>query len=277
MVLRYLPFRSDDRIVRAAQNTPPLKQRERGNAVAILQQALIDYGYPMPGSTGSGAPDGIYGRETTDKVAYFQGQNNLGVDGIAGRNSFACLDLMMTSGAKAQRSKKVTLHFRSLTLTNVPFANLLRSAQQTYAQYNIEIAFGSGQSARLSEAEATKFERLDGECNWVITAGEYKDLLDRGTSVPRNHISVFFVNRFSATILGCGGHLKNHPACIVARDANRYDMAHEVGHVLLTSRYVPVHHVSQANLMHETASSYANTPVLDQKQVAKIKSSPLCM
>ncbi len=107
MALRYLPFRSDERIVKAAQNLPPMKQRERGNAVGILQQALIDYGYPMPKSTGSGSPDGIYGRETADKVAYFQGQNNLGIDGIAGRNSFACLDLMMTTGEKAQPSKKV--------------------------------------------------------------------------------------------------------------------------------------------------------------------------
>lgn len=276
MPLHYLPFNSNDRIVKASNNAPWMKQGERGPAVAILQQALVDQGIPMPGSTKAGVMDGIFGRETKDAVSFFQGRNNLGTDGIAGRDTFACLDHLMTTGAKAQRPRRVTLHFRSLSLTSQPFETLLRSAQQVYAQYNIQILFGSGLSYGLSEAEARKFERLDGSCTWEISEGEYAELLQRGRGVPRTHICVFFINRFSeADLLGCGGHLKNHPACIVAARGNRYDLAHEVGHVLLTSSYSPVHHNSTGNLMHATQAHYPNTPVLDQSQLSRMRSSPL--
>lgn len=277
MALQYLPFKSNERIVRASNNSPVLKQGERGTAVSILQQALVDQGIPMPGSTRAGVMDGIYGRETKDCVAFLQGRENLGVDGIAGKNTIACLDHLMTTGGTAKRPKKVTLHFRSLSLTNVPFERLLSGAQQAYAQYNIQVVFGSGLSYNLTAAEASKFERLDGECNWEITEGEYAELLRRGRDIPRTDIGVFFVKRFAGgSLLGCGGHLKNRPACIVAANGNRYDMAHEVGHVLLTSAYSPVHHASRKNLMHEDESHYPLTPVLDQSQLARIRSSPLC-
>jgi hypothetical protein len=277
MPLHYLPFKTNDRIVSAANNSPWMKKGETGTAVAILQQALVDYGIPMPGSTNGGVMDGMFGRETKDAISFLQGANNLSVDGIAGRDTFGCLDHFMTTGGTAQRPKRVTLHFRSLALTNLPFDSLLRNAQKVYAQYNIQIVFGSGKSCGLTTAEATKFKRLDGSCEWEITGGEYAELLRRGSSVPRNHICAFFISKFGEEdLLGCGGHLKNHPACIVAAGGNRYDLAHEVGHVLLTSSYEPVHHPSTGNLMYEY-SNRPHTPVLDQSQLAKIRSSPCCV
>ncbi len=277
MPLQYLPFKSNERIVRASINNPSMKWGERGPAVAVLQQALADRGIPMPGSTRSGVMDGIFGRETRDAISFFQGRNNLTVDGIAGHDTFSALDLLLTSGANPQRQRRVTLHFRSLALTNVSFQSQLLAAQQVYAQYNIQLVFGSGLSMGLSEADAKKFKKLDGSCTWEISSGEYAELLRRGREVPRNHICVFYVSRFSdGGLLGCGGHLKNHPACIVAAHANRYDMAHEVGHVLLTSNYSPVHHASRENLMHATQSNYPKTPVLDHAQLATIRVSPLC-
>lgn len=278
MPLRYLPFRNEPALEQASRNAPVLKQGARGTAVATLQQALIDYGLALPKSIRDGSTDGIFGRETRDKIAFFQGRNNLGVDGAVGRNTMGALDHTMTVGIKAQRTRKVTLHFRSLAETKVPFDTQLRSAQKVFAQYNIEIVMGSGVCVGLSEADAKKFAELNGSCEWEITTGEYKDLLSTGTNVPQNHIAVFLIDRFEASegILGCGGHLKGHPACIVAGNANRYDMAHEVAHVLLTSAHTPVHHPSTKNLMHETQAVYPTTPVLDQKQLAKIRSSPLC-
>lgn len=279
MPLHYLPFKTNERIVRASNNAPTMKQGERGTAVAILQQALVERGIPLPGSTKDGVMDGIFGRETRDAVSFFQGRNNLDTDGIAGRDTFTCLDLLMSTGANARRPKRVTLHFRSLSLTNVPFDTQFRAAQQVYAQYNIQIVFGSGLSTGLSEAEARTFERLDGSCEWEITEGEYAELLRRGRNVPRSHICVFYIRRFSeSNLLGCGGHLKNHPACIVAAAAGRFDLAHEVGHVLLTSDYEPVHHSSTANLMYAYSQShYPQLPVLNQSQLTRIRSSPLCV
>ena len=101
MSLSYPAFANNGRVVRAAANSPWMSRGERGAAVAILQGALIDVGHPMPISTRTGSPDGIYGGETKATVLAFQTSQGLsGKDGIAGRQTFTRLDaLMMASSA----------------------------------------------------------------------------------------------------------------------------------------------------------------------------------
>lgn len=276
MALEYLPFKNSPRIQEAAENRPPMRWGEKNQDVAVLQQALVDYGYALPRSTKRNVLDGIYGREMYDKIRFFQTRNNLSVDGVAGRQTFTCLDYLMTTGTTAQTPKVVTLHFRSLCLTQVPFDKQMRNCQRMYAQYNIEVRFGSGVSMHLSEEEASRFDRLDGSCEWVIEDGEFAELQRMGSDVPRNAIAVFYVNRFSqARLLGCGGHLPNRPACIVAAAGSEWDLAHEVGHVLLTKEYSPVHHASIDNLMYPISRRDPAIPSLDALQLARIRRSNL--
>jgi peptidoglycan hydrolase-like protein with peptidoglycan-binding domain len=87
-------FLQNTRIKEASENKPPLKQGERGEAVVILQLALIDLGNPMPKSTrnGQGMPDGIFGPETFQLVGDFQRANGLAADGVVGHDTLAELD-----------------------------------------------------------------------------------------------------------------------------------------------------------------------------------------
>lgn len=100
MTLKYPPFANNARIGRAAVNSPPMASGEQGAAVAILQGALIDLGYPMPISTKlKSRPDGIYGNETRNVVVQFQtDQSLLKKDGIAGHDTFEKLDKLLGSG-----------------------------------------------------------------------------------------------------------------------------------------------------------------------------------
>jgi hypothetical protein len=68
--------------------------------VRLLQQALIDLGFPMPISTKRyGSPDGIYGRETARTLGLFQRKYHLHVDGVAGLHTLHKLDeLLPTAG-----------------------------------------------------------------------------------------------------------------------------------------------------------------------------------
>ena len=95
-------FRGDQRILLAQQNAPPLRKGLAEHAVRLLQQALIDLGYPMPISTekyktpdGVGTPDGDYGGETRSKVWQFQKDNDLGKDGVAGKNTITKIDELL--------------------------------------------------------------------------------------------------------------------------------------------------------------------------------------
>jgi murein L,D-transpeptidase YcbB/YkuD len=84
---------------KAANNAPPVGYGASNEGVAAMQRGLVDAGYPMPISTGNGTkpPDGIYGQETGRVLKQFQRDNNLAVDGIAGKMTLRCLDQLLQS------------------------------------------------------------------------------------------------------------------------------------------------------------------------------------
>jgi hypothetical protein len=248
-----------------------LRKGASGRAVHLIQFALLDLGYAMPRSTGRNfSPDGIYGDETVDVVKAFQRSKRLTDDGEVGRNTMNALD-----AAFPRPSHRVTVHFRSIALTTVPFEQALRNATTVYGQYGIDFSFGSGQSLLLSPAQTAMFDRIDQDCEWNITTGEYEQLHRLGTPCPNTDIKVFFVNRLRGD-LGCGGHAPNRPAATVAREAWRWDMAHEVGHVLLTRLFRPVHHPHARNLMNEFPANNAVIKVLTDAQVRQMRMHACC-
>jgi hypothetical protein len=247
-----------------------LRQGSRGPDVVALQRALNRQLFPSHNL----AEDGIFGSKTKAAVIAFQRQAGIDIDGLVGPQTRAALGI---PNPGTFYTHKVRLHFRSLTLTDVPFSRILSSAQQVYHKYGIKIEYASGMSLNLSEEEAKKFEQLDGTCNWRINNGEYAELQRMGGGVPNNEIAVFVVKNFSEAIRGCGGHLPNRPACFIAADGTRWTCAHEVGHVLLTSAFSPVHSSDTNNLMLSSTSSITTTdPELSAAQLTQMKASPCC-
>jgi peptidoglycan hydrolase-like protein with peptidoglycan-binding domain len=99
-------FQRNKRFDAAANNSPPFKLGESGEAIEILQQALIDLGFAMRKSTArSVIPDGIYGPETEATVRAFQTDNGLVMDGIVGQKTLAQLDRLFTSREALERAK----------------------------------------------------------------------------------------------------------------------------------------------------------------------------
>lgn len=249
--------------------TTYLVQGSRGADVVALQHKLNSQLSPRPNLT----TDGIFGPKTKKAVMDFQKQAGLKVDGIVGPRTRAALQLAPPTNPYTHR---IGLHFRSLSLTDVPFSSILSHTQAVYAQYAIRIDFMSGLSLGLSPEQQSALSQVDGTCKWEITSGEFRDVLNLGSGIPNSDITVFFVDRFSQAINGCGGHLKNQPACIVAKAGTQWCTAHEICHVLLGSNFEPVHINNDTNLMHEVDLIRSATPVLTQAQVDRIKASTLC-
>ena len=63
----------------------PLRRGSRNSAVKVVQERLAAKGYRC------GFPDGIWGRKTEKAVRQYQRDNNLVVDGIVGKNTWARL------------------------------------------------------------------------------------------------------------------------------------------------------------------------------------------
>ena len=273
MALTSPRFAADPVLQKAATNTAPLAKGARGHAVHLVQMALLELGHKMPRSTGRDySPDGIFGDETQAVVKQFQRDNKLKDDGIIGKLTMGALD------AKFPRhTHRVRLHFRSLALTRVPFARILADIERVFGQYGIRIVMANGESLGLSEEEAKKFDQIDQECNWDLDDGEFNELHGLGTPAPQNDILVYYIQKFKeANLLGCGGHATKRPAVTVAATANRWDTAHEVGHVLLGSGFTPVHAGDVRNLMFATSSTSNNVPGLNEKQLAQMRSNICC-
>jgi hypothetical protein len=102
-LLRSPRFHGNGRLENAAINNPAMRWGERNDGVAALQQALIDLGFPMPGSTqnGTAPPDGAWGPETQRTVVAFQRRNGLGADGVVGRLTMRKLDEAFSGAAGA--------------------------------------------------------------------------------------------------------------------------------------------------------------------------------
>lgn len=266
-------FRTSNKLRQAAMNAPPIRKGARGRAVHLIQMALLDLGYSMPRSTGGvHSPDGIFGDETVSVLAAFQRDRRLSDDGILGRDTLTALDREFRSF-----QHRVRLHFRAIALTNVTFQRIMSDTESVYGQYGIEAFFASGESLLLSPAEQQIFQRIDQNCRWQLTTGEFNQLHGRGTRAPSDDILVYYVDRFqNANLLGCGGHAPNRPACTVARSASQWDTAHEVGHVLLTSSFSPVHVSDRRNLMFPTSRSERSIPMLTDRQVRQMRSSACC-
>jgi hypothetical protein len=242
-----------------------LKRGDSGEAVKRLQQVLVAAGFNI-------FADGDFGAKTETAVKEVQRRNGLDDDGIAGPVTLKVLGL---DGVVA--THRVRLHFRSLSLTETSFDELLRSTELVYAPHGIQIEFQSGMSLGLSAEEAERFQQVDGSCNWNIDSGEFSELQQLGEAVPLTEILVYYVERFGQEgLLGCGGHAIGRPACIVAAQASRWDTAHEIGHVLLTSAFSPVHSTDPTNLMFQFSSTSSATPILTDAQVAQMKASPCC-
>ena len=268
-------FRDERELIAVETYRSALRRGSHGRHVHLVQMALIDLGFAMPISTSSNdfSPDGVYGAETEGVVKAFQRSvSGLQPDGVIGQLTLRELDRR-----HSRFTYRVNLHFRSLSLSDVPFDRIMSSAAQVYGQYGIELRFASGESLGLPTDEQNRFNVVGQNCAWEMDSGEFAELHRHGTIVPNNDVAVFIVNRFQeSNVLGCGGHASNRPACAVTHNCSRWDVAHEVCHVLLTSSFSPVHTGSPRNLMYPTSSNGQEPLTLTEKQLAKIRASPLC-
>lgn len=266
-------FRRNPQLKNAAMNTPLLRKGAKGQGVHVLQFALLDMGWALPKSMGTstgGSPDGKFGPETEEAVKQFQDHHNLKPDGIVGPNTMGAFDHYAPG-----YTHRVTLHFRSIAMNDVGFEPILQKARDCYDQYGIKLIFGSGSSLLLEEAQQQLFRKIDQECNWKLTTGEYNQLHALGPPVPPNHVKIYFVNDMK-DVVGCGGHAPGRPAATVGKRAGAVDLGHELGHVLLGATYRPVHHPHAINVMNATGRNEPWTWIFTHGQVTQIRKHKCC-
>lgn len=261
--------------------------RNQSRDVSVVQTRLNDL---MSAPRVPLAVDGLNGPKTQGAIADFQKSvlkfnspdsrvdpNGRTIAAMNDPNSAKIWRLAPAPRPVVGKKSVIQLHFRSISLTDVSFEEQFRGAVQVYGKHDIELKFSSGRSVSLSPADRRKFKQVNTSC--IAGKDEWSALQKLLHDVPNSDICVFFVERLldpaekpgQQMFLGCGAHRPGSPACAVAANGSKFDMAHEVGHVLGLS-----HDSTAGNLMHPTQAVYPKLPELTPSQIAIVKKSRLC-
>ncbi len=172
---------------------------------------------------------------------------------------------------------------RSIAQPKIGESQQLEVMRRIYHQYSIDVEIVSAMSLGLSGLDEIFLTSVDGDCNWN-TLSEDQQLLEAlgRESVGANEVVVYFATTLrqkdGSTLQGCAGHLPGKPAAMIASTASdKMTMAHEVGHVLLTSSFSPVHEADSKNLMCSAPICTGNPATLNDSQLAQIRKSPMCL
>lgn len=95
-------FRWNSRLQEVEQNSPAMKYGNRGHAVRLIQQSMIDLG--VDSMTASikkfGTVDGDFGRESKSAIKKYQRSKTLTGDGVVGRFTMRALDTDLPNAAE---------------------------------------------------------------------------------------------------------------------------------------------------------------------------------
>ena len=159
---------------------------------------------------------------------------------------------MLTDKHGNECSKRLPVAIYTLSTVSFDYFWALRYAEQLYGKHGIFFDVVDQSCLALSAAEQVSLAVIDGTCRWDQNNSEQDDLHSL-VNPPPGRVCVFIVGGIqqpSGPLAGCAGHAPDKPAAVVSGTlGTNYTLAHEVGHILLTSSFSPVHETSPSNIM----------------------------
>jgi hypothetical protein len=173
------------------------------------------------------------------------------------------------------RRGTVRLHLRVLTDPRLSLDTMVASAHSLYASYGIDlvevsrskIAVDGTSQAHLQQPYIDCCSRKDGPTAQQIELFSLRDNIGPGELV------VYFVRETSPSKNGCAVHPPDQPGAIVARTAEEWTLAHEIGHVLGLN-HLPARDNNRLMTPGSTLSIINPPPDLATDELATIFASP---
>jgi hypothetical protein len=136
-----------------------------------------------------------------------------------------------------RNGEHITMHIKIVdNPTTFTLDQMVGAMRQVCANYGIGVVVRTIEDLNLVLPPATinNFLTIDvvTDCPQGTTSTEQNDLFNNRNNVGNNEIVVYFVRSTNPPYNGCGNHPAGRPSAIVVRNASRWTLAHEVGHVL---------------------------------------------
>ncbi|MBK8182946.1 MAG: hypothetical protein IPK63_08600 [Candidatus Competibacteraceae bacterium] len=150
-------------------------------------------------------------------------------------------------------NKLLPVNIFTLAAVKFDYNKSITFAEKLYGSNGIYFDIRQQLCLALTETQQTKLAVIDGQCKWDQNNAEQDDLFELVKGRVGAGISIFIVGGINTdgktTLAGCAGHSPSKPAAVVSATGTMYTLAHELGHVLLTSTFSPVHETSNSNIM----------------------------
>lgn len=145
-------------------NERVLKSGDRGDAVRVLQQALIDAGHPLPRF----GVDGIFGAETKTAVRDFQTTAGIGIDGVVGPQTMGALDARFIGPAPTPPAPTPPAPTPPAPTPPAPApATITSQTVETTPGVRTRTTIGVGERVDLTQS---------GGATWATSAGQLTDV-----------------------------------------------------------------------------------------------------
>lgn len=177
-------------------------------------------------------------------------------------------------------SKRLPVAIHILGAIKFDYFIALTFAKKLYGKHGILFDELPGSCLALNKIDQVKLAVIDGACKWDQNNNEQDDL-HALVRTSKSHLNVFIVGGIKTSkgsLAGCGGHAPNKPAAVVSGTlGTNFTLAHEIGHVLLTAAYSPVHDNSPSNIMVSGTWRIpaGSSPDFDATQITQIMKNPL--
>ncbi len=177
-------------------------------------------------------------------------------------------------------TKRLSLAIYTLAQVKFEYFKALEFAEKLYGKHGILFDVVAQQCLALKKADQVKLAVIDGTCKWDQNNSEQDDLWEL-VKPPVGRLVVFIVGGIQkpkGPSAGCAGHAPSKPAVVVSGSlGTNFTLAHEVGHVLLTSDFTPVHTFSKRNIMVNGTHKIPKKsfPDFNRKQLKQIMKSKL--
>jgi hypothetical protein len=151
--------------------------------------------------------------------------------------------------------RAVRLHLKVLFSPKDPIETVISAMREVYVTAGIRVIIGSIENLNLPQL-------LDidvGNCSWDLIGdnitGDVNDLYEHRHGVDKNDIAIYFVRTTTNTSLaGCADYPNDKAGAVITRFADRWVVAHEVGHVL------GLGHVDNRDRLMNPVDNFTNPP-----------------
>jgi hypothetical protein len=164
----------------------------------------------------------------------------------------------------------IRIHLKILCYPDIEIDRMIEDMRQVYAQASLRVIVESTEILDLPDLMNVYISN----CRMGMTTASQDTLFKNRHYAKPREIVVYFVRSTTPYSTGCAAHPSGSPSVLITKDANRWTLAHEVGHLLGLTHITDNTYLMTGNGTQMITSAF---PSLSNIEIFIINESPLVL